>query len=307
MTESLVEARARPVVLPKARRGHALLELEAHRRGNLKSTLTGILGITLIVAGVAGLIFCLVGVIALGQAQQALEMAAMDQLNLLNRALVATADGLMVADATLDQASEAAVALEGTVNGLGQAIDGTGSTIDAVASMVGQQLPATISVTEETLSGLAKTAQVVDNALLLMSSIPLLGLDRYEPAVPLSQGIEQVVGSLAGIPASLGDAEDGLTAASGSLEVMQTEIALMATQISQIVTSLEAAGAVIDEYLVVVAELQALVGTVRASLPDWLFWSRVGLSLMLLWLGIAQFGLITQGWELLARSRRARN
>jgi hypothetical protein len=272
----------------------------------LKSTLTGILGIALIVAGVAGLIFCLVGVIALGQAQQALEMAAMDQLDLLNRALAATADGLTVADGTLGQASKAAAALEGTMNGLGEAVDGTGSTVDAVAGMVGQQLPATISITEETLSGLARTAQVVDNALLLMSSIPLLGLDRYEPAVPLAQGIEQVVGSLAGIPASLGDAEVGLTTASDSLEVMQTEIAVMATQISEIVTSLEAAGAVIDEYLVVVAELQALVGTVRASLPEWLFWSRVGLSLMLLWLGIAQFGLITQGWELLARSRRAR-
>ena len=120
------------------------------------------------------------------------------------------------------------------MNGLGEAIDGTGSTVDAVAGMVGQQLPATISITEETLSGLAQTAQVVDNALLLMSSIPLLGLDRYEPAVPLAQGIEQVVGSLAGIPASLGDAEVGLTTASDSLEVMQTEIAVMATQISEI-------------------------------------------------------------------------
>jgi hypothetical protein len=31
---------------------------------------------------------------------------------------------------------------------------------------------------------------------------------------------------------------------------------------------------------------------------------RLGLSLVLIWLGIAQIALITQGWELLAHSRK---
>jgi hypothetical protein len=281
-----------------------LFKTKEDRRRKVKRTLTGILGIVLIVAGVAGLIFCLVGIIVLGQAQQAVETAAMNQLELVDRALTATTDGLLVADATLSQASAATQALEGTVTGLGQAMEGTGSTVDAVAGMIGDQLPATISVTEETLSGLAQTAQVVDDVLLLVSNIPILGLDQYDPAVPLSQGIQEVVSSLAGIPTSLGNAEAGLTTASGSLETMQSDITVMASEIAAIVTSLQAAGAIIEEYLLVVAELQALVSFVRTGLPDWLLWSRVGLSLVLVWLGIAQFGLITQGWELLARSRK---
>jgi hypothetical protein len=39
-------------------------------------------------------------------------------------------------------------------------------------------------------------------------------------------------------------------------------------------------------------------------LPGWLSVIRLGISLMLIWLGIAQIGLLTQGWELIQRSRK---
>jgi hypothetical protein len=44
------------------------------------------------------------------------------------------------------------------------------------------------------------------------------------------------------------------------------------------------------------------VTNARDNLPEWLRWARFGLSLVLIWLGIAQLGLLTQGWELVRRS-----
>jgi hypothetical protein len=60
---------------------------------------------------------------------------------------------------------------------------------------------------------------------------------------------------------------------------------------------------VITKYQDIVGELRGEVAEVRRDLPGWLSAVRVGVSLVLLWLGIAQIGLLTQGWELILRSR----
>ena len=270
----------------------------------MKRTLIGILGIVLIVAGVAGMIFAGVGLIAVARAERQIEATLMEQVDLVDRALVATADGLLVADSTLAQAGVAISGLESMANGMGVAIGGTAPTLDAVADVLGGQLPATIKVTQDTLETIVDTTQIVDDFLAVVTSIPLLGLDRYNPEVPLSSGVMEVAQSLDGIPLSLMQAQEGLISASESLELMQTDVDAMAVDVGQIAASLESSTEVIEEYQVVVAEMQDLVSTVRQGLPDWLRWARLGLSLILVWLGIAQLGLITQGWELVGRSRK---
>ena len=140
----------------------------------------------------------------------------------------------------------------------------------------------------------------------VVTTIPLLGLDRYDPEVPLSEGVMEVASSLDGIPRSLSKAQEGLVSASDSLETMQTEIDGLSGEVGQIGMTLEGSRAVIQEYQAVVAEMQGMVSMVQQGLPQWLNWARWGLWLLLIWLGIAQFGLITQGWELVARSRRNR-
>lgn len=49
--------------------------------------------------------------------------------------------------------------------------------------------------------------------------------------------------------------------------------------------------------------MQGIVAMLQEGLPRWLAWMRLGFSLVLIWLGIAQIGLLTQGWELMGRGR----
>jgi hypothetical protein len=60
---------------------------------------------------------------------------------------------------------------------------------------------------------------------------------------------------------------------------------------------------VLDQYQGIVQDLRDMLSSARQSLPDWLTRVQVAASLVLIWLGIAQLGLITQGWELIGRSR----
>jgi uncharacterized YccA/Bax inhibitor family protein len=97
--------------------------------------------------------------------------------------------------------------------------------------------------------------------------------------------------------------ERGLNTTADNLARIETDVAGMADNIGQIDTSLAGAQSVIDQYQGVVRELQAELATIREGLPRWLHWLRWGISLTLVWLGIAQLGLLSQGLEMVVADR----
>jgi hypothetical protein len=169
--------------------------------------------------------------------------------------------------------------------------------------MVGEQLPETLKATQDTLASVAQSAQLIDDVLAVVTAIPFLGLQSYNPETPLHEGLGDVASSLDEIPTSLIAAQEGLDIASGSLEGLQGSFTAIAESIASLATSLGNAQSVVVQYQGVVDDLQELVVSVKQGLPQWLQWLQLGLSLVLVWLGIAQIGLLTQGWELIARSR----
>ena len=266
--------------------------------------LTRTLGIALITAGVAGLVFSVLGLIAVARLEQRVGSAAIEQVELIDEALAATAEGLTLAESSLAQTVNAAGSLESAVAGLSQAVDDATPTLDSVARFLGEQLPATIETTQEALRSVSESAQIVDDILLLVTNIPVLGMERYNPKVPLHRSFQEVADSLDQFPASLSTAQEGLVATIENLSGLEEDFGAMAEGIGALTTSLESAQSVLAEYRDVVAEFQSLADSVRKGLPGWLRWIRLGISAALIWLGIAQIGLITQGWELVGRSRR---
>jgi hypothetical protein len=77
----------------------------------------------------------------------------------------------------------------------------------------------------------------------------------------------------------------------------------MSSDISQISANLESARSVLQTYQEILADLQDLVASVREGLPNWLRTLQLGLVLILIWLGVVQIAVITQGWELIERGR----
>jgi ABC-type transporter Mla subunit MlaD len=272
----------------------------------MKRFFTRTLGIALIAAGIAGLVFSIVGLVVLMRVEQRVGSAAMEQLELVEQTLEATAEGLALAETSLAHAADAAGSLENAIAGVGQAVGDASPALDSVANFLGEQLPATIETTQETLMSVATSAKIVDDILALITEVPFLGMEGYNPETPLHVGFQEVASSLDDVPASLGTAKDGLVTTIDNLEGLQGDFGGMAASIGELSTSLEDAQDVLAEYQGVVAKLQPLVTSVREGLPEWLRWLRLGLSLTLIWLGIAQIGLITQGWELVGRSGRTK-
>lgn len=268
---------------------------------NIKRILALSAGIALIIAGVVGLVLSVGGLIVLPRLERQVEAVAVEQLEIVERALATTLDGLITAETSLVQAAEAIDTLEGIMVDVGYAINDTVPIIDTAAELLGEQLPTTIEATQETLTSVATSAQLVDDILGVISVVPFLGLERYSPDVSLYQGFKDVSDGLDGIPELLITAQEGLSAGTDSLQDVEKGFAAMAQSIGETGTSLESAQSVLNDYQQIVGDLDSTLSSVRESLPGWLRTLRWGLTLVLIWLGVAQIGLITQGWELLGR------
>lgn len=269
----------------------------------MKRILTRTLGIALVAAGVAGLVFSIIGLIALVRLEPRVESAVMDKVDLVDQTLTAMAEGLALAETSLTQAANAASSLESAMGGVSQAVGDATPTLDLVARFLGEQLPEAIETTQEALRSVATSAQIVDDILLLVTDIPFLGIERYNPEVPLNRTFEEVANSLDKFPASLNAAQDGLEVTIDNLGEMEKDFGAMAEGIGALTTSLRNAESVLTEYQDIVAEFQSLVALVRQGSPGWLRWIHLSISMALIWLGIAQVGLVAQGWGLVGRSR----
>jgi len=270
---------------------------------DIRRILAVVAGSALLLAGILGLGLSIGGFVILPRLDRQIETAAAVQLEVLDRALAATADGLSTAQVSLDQAAEALDSLEGVMGSVGQAINDTTPVLVVATDLLSEQLPATIETTQETLTSVATSAQFVDDILVGLSSIPFLGLDRYSPEVPLYQGFQDVADGLDGIPELLLTAGDGLSAGAEGLADVEAGFVAMGQGISEAGTSLEGARSVLQDYQGIVSDLQETLSRVGDSLPGWLRTLRWSLTLVLIWLGVAQLGLITQGWELIGRRR----
>lgn len=270
---------------------------------SLRRLLTRIAGIALIAASIAGLIFSIAGLILLPRIERQVEAAVTKQLDLADRTLTTTADGLSTAEAILTASVQAVESLEQTVAGIGRTVSGAVPLFDTLGEILDKRLPATLETTQETLMSVARSAKLVDDLLALLTSIQLLGLEGYSPDVPLHQGFAEVAGSLDGIPKSLSAAQKSLSRTKEGLQGAEVDFGDMAQDIGRIATDLEEAHSVLKQYQETVADLQDMVTSAQQSLPQWLRMARMGLTLMLIWLGIAQIGLVAQGWELIERSR----
>ena len=273
----------------------------------MKRILLRAIGIALIIAGITGLVLCAIALVVVGRAQRGLETTISEQFDLLGRTVSATANGLNTARATLDQTANTLDSLEETVMSIGATVKQSKPTLDAVATLLGDQLPAAVEATQETLTSASTSAKAVDDALSLISKIPFLGGEKYDPEQQLHVGLEQVAASLDGVPDSLRLLRGSMADASSSIAELEDGLSRTADSIGGITASLSSAEDTLVQYDTVLADLDSSLASLRTSLPQALRWLRLGVSFILVWLGIVQFALITQGGELVARSRRDRS
>ena len=171
--------------------------------------------------------------------------------------------------------------------------------MDTLVKLLGTDLPNTITATKTSLDSAATSALLIDNVMGSITSLPLLGLNKYAPEVPLHTALGNVSGSLGKISPALTDLQVNLTSAKDNLANIETEVTKMGGNIEQIKGNMEDARQVIVQYQ---QESDILLGQVeiaRKNLPTWINALAWFLTIGLVWLFITQIGVFLKGWEML--------
>ncbi len=259
---------------------------------------TKIIGITVIIAAIAGLIICIGGIIGVWMAREPVATSLTNTLELLNATLQATSDGLTVADQSLSQAADTVKALENTIRTMAKAVEETVPMMESITSLMDTSLPEAIQATQSALTSAQSSARSVESALTLMTSIPFLPIKPYQPEVPLADTLGEVAASLDPIPQSFTAMEDSMKSSKGNVIMLSAQINIIADNVSELSTNLANAQQVLEQYHLVIDTVQNKVAIALENLPLFLNGVAILVTIILVWLGLTQVGLLYQGFEM---------
>ena len=275
-----------------------------HLKTLMKPIFARITGLALIIAAVMGVILSLAGLILLGSFASRISTDLLSTLEYLDRALAITSDSLETAESSLQAADSALDSLVSTLDGVNESLQGMDPTLTGLSTLLGRDLPETIKATQDSLDSAQTSAKNIDSVLTSLSRIPFLGTLVYNPDVPLNETLGDISDSLDAIPRSLRDAKSGLDTADRNLATITSDLGNVTQSTDQIDLSIADALLVIDEYQTLVADMQKRTKDLRQELPGQLRLATLAAALLLIWLAIAQVGLLAQGVEFLTRGRK---
>lgn len=260
-------------------------------------------GTALVGAAILGILFSLGGLILLGVYSTRITASLVDTLGELSDALVVTGNGLEIAGSALDEADTALGALAVTMEGVNTTLVESQPSLTTISTLLGTELPNTIIATQGSLESAETSAKNIDGLLSSLSRLPFLGSLVYNPEVPLNETLAGVSDSLDEIPTSLRNAQKSLDLALEGFDSVNTELSNITESTDQIRASTGEAIVVIEDYQEMVEDLQKDVERLQTDLPRKMRWVMLAAALFLVWLGLAQIGLLTQGLELIKRSK----
>ncbi len=269
----------------------------------MNSIFVRILGFALIVAAIIGLLFSTLGIYGIWIIKDTLTENLLSTVMLTQTALEATSDGLIVAEASLTRATVNIISLRNTLQSTSRAIRSTRPLFTSLSNLLEEDLPDTIQATRTSLATARSSARVIENFLKIISSIPFLPIQPYNPPVPLHESLADVSESLKGLPETFTKMDNSLSKSQDNLTLIEAEFNIMARHVEQINVSLSEANNVIIQYQAVVSTLQDGITNLETKIHKWVNYSTWFLTFALIWLIVTQLGLLAQGIQLIKTNR----
>ncbi len=257
------------------------------------------IGLVVVLAAISGLLVSLAGIAGVWRVMRSMKTGLATTLDLAGTTLQTTSEAMAIAGGALDQADDSLSALVDTLQTAGQSLHDTIPLVDTLALVATEDVPETVLATQAALESAQVSAGVVDATLAVLTSIPLLPVERYEPGMSLSQALADVSASLDPISESLSSLQTPLADTRANLAAFEAQFAAVAGDVEQISLSLAEARGITEQYQQVITALQRQLDLARASLPRQLDRVAWFLTILLAWLSIAQLGLMMQGFEML--------
>jgi len=253
-----------------------------------------LLGAFLIFIAWFGIIFSVFGIAVTWYYRPRVQATVFGLIDSLEDIFANTNDGLIIINGTLENASDNLGTISGTLEILNTTLANISVSLESSADLIGGDLRTTIIDTQTALSSAADSAQLIDNTLRFIASIPLLGAD-YQPEVPLSVSLGQVSESLDGVPASFLEIEQFIRDTEGSITVLSTDITDLANEIGAYESDLSGAQNILTEYTLIFDDLRNQLADLRHNTATFLLIVSILITGGFFLLGIAQLNIMRIG------------
>ena len=227
----------------------------------------------------------------------------------LQRALVqsstilqTTDEGLGVIDQVISNVYTSTIYLDEATQAFSHTIKSTNLFLDSANTFIGENLITTITNTQVALDSAQASAKVIDNILIAMSRIPLIGIN-YNPTLPLNIALGEVSTSLDPLQGTLKNFQTNLATTQDNMEVFTDQISILDKNIISIDKNLRQAQTIIDSYRAQVKTLKSWVDGAKNNLPAWITTLSWILTIIILWLVIIQMAILLHAITLLAPNR----
>lgn len=256
-----------------------------------------IIGISFIVAAIIGLIFSITGIALVWGVKVPLTESLANSIDLIVTTLEATDSGLTVIDDTLSNTFTDLSTLENTIETSGKSVEDSVPMVESISGLLSVNIPQSIEATQTALASLKSAAATLESTLKLITAIPFLPIEDYNPEVSFTTALDDVSQSLDAIPESLGDMENTLRTTQGNLTLLAAQVRILSRNIAELKSGVYEIQLVIGKYQDVIATLLEKLGAFRSNLSTIITVTAWVFTIIFIWLGIAQLGLLTQGLE----------
>ncbi len=263
-----------------------------------------VVGIVLILGALAGLVVNIAGLTFVPRVEEQVQTVVQKALNDFNNTLTTISTSLTVVNRSLENAEKTLDVAVTTTHNVAKAVDDTIPLLDTVSDLTGKELPGIVSSTQNSLAAAEQGAQTVELLLNTLNTIPLLNIPPYNPPVPLNESLNNISASLEPLGDSFSQIEANLKDGSESITQVTDDINQLADTLAEVDNTLIEAKGVNREFQKALDQQKEIIDTIQTNIEPAILWSSRAVSLVLIWLVIAQLGLLWQGFEMVGRSRR---
>lgn len=272
-----------------------------------------VIGVLLLVIGLLGLAFSVVGVIMGQQAVDEIGTVLDNALDRTQDSLDTAADTLVLTKTTFDQVNSGLSTVGETADSVAQTLQDTKPMLDRVADVAAGDIPDGLEAIQEAIPGVAEAAGTIDDTLRTLSAfevertifgIPIsfdLGIN-YDPEVSLDDSVVGIGQSLDGMPDSLRALRTDLDIAGDNLVAISTFVGEIAADLETLGGSVKQIEPLIDDYIQLVADVQQLIEKTQERLNTQLETAKLIVLLLFVWIGINQIIPLYLSWDIFTRN-----
>lgn len=225
----------------------------------------------------------------------------------------AATDSLNLVKSTVEEVNGSLVTVEKSAVDVAKTLDDTQPLIVQVTDIVSESVPESLEALEQASPNLIQIAGSVDNTLRLLDdfqikqTIPIinydidfdLGVVDYNPVQPFDESVAAITSSFDGVPEQMRSLATDLELANDNISVISGDIVAISADIQDINTQVAQVPDQIDEFIVILSELESDINTVEANFTSQLENIKLGITVFMVWIGLLQLAPLVVGWNLL--------